>query len=202
MKIFRNGLLTGLVLQLAIGPIFFYIINLTLQKTVWDGLAGGLAAMTVDYFYITLSVLGIGKLLEKERFKKIFGLISSIVLMAFGIFLIKEVGANMDATPAVSASLFSSYISVFLLTISSPLTIVVFTSIFTARAVEYGYTKKELYTFGLGTGLATIIFMGSSVILFSFIKEAVPVLLIHLLNLLVGILLIGYGGFRLWKILK
>ena len=32
MKIFQNGLLTGLFLQLAIGPVFFFIINLTLQK--------------------------------------------------------------------------------------------------------------------------------------------------------------------------
>jgi len=35
MKIFYNGLLTGLALQLAVGPVFFYIVNLTLQKTTF-----------------------------------------------------------------------------------------------------------------------------------------------------------------------
>jgi len=33
MKELKNGLLTGLTLQLAIGPVFFFIINLTLQKS-------------------------------------------------------------------------------------------------------------------------------------------------------------------------
>ena len=40
MKVFKNGLLTGLVLQMAIGPVFFFIVNLTLQKTIFDGFSG------------------------------------------------------------------------------------------------------------------------------------------------------------------
>jgi len=82
------------------------------------------------------------------------------------------------------------------------MTIVFFTSIFTAKALEYNYTKKELLVFGLGTGLATLLFMGTSVILFSLIKGNVPVLLIQILNLVVGCLLIGYGGIRLVKVFK
>ena len=37
MKTFLKGLTTGLVLQLGIGPVFFFIINLALQKTIFDG---------------------------------------------------------------------------------------------------------------------------------------------------------------------
>ena len=67
MKIFKNGLLTGLVLQLAIGPVFFYIINLTLQENTLNGLTATLGAMLADYVYIVLAIFGIGKLLEKEK---------------------------------------------------------------------------------------------------------------------------------------
>lgn len=93
----------------------------------------------------------------------------------------------------------SSFTSVFLITISSPMTIVFFTSLFTAKAIEYKYTKKELIKFGLGTGFATFLFMGISVVFFSLLKEVIPVLLIQALNGLVGILLIGYGLLRLYK---
>ena len=62
MKEFKNGLLTGLTLQLAIGPVFLFIANLTLQKSTLDGLAGVVAVTIVDYLYITLSILGIGRL--------------------------------------------------------------------------------------------------------------------------------------------
>ena len=204
MKIFKNGLVTGLFLQLAIGPVFFFIVNLSLQKTIWDGLIAVLAVTIVDYMYITLSILGIGALLEKKRIKKIFGIASSLVLIIFGAIIIKGIIDNNITTiiNTNTKNLFSSFTSVFFLTISSPMTIVFFTSLFTAKAVEYNYTKKELAIFGFSVGLATLIFMGTAIILFSLVKGTIPISLIQILNILVGCLLIIYGGVRLVKILK
>ena len=204
MTIFKNGLFTGLILQLAIGPVFFFIINLTLQRTILDGLIAVLAVTIVDYFYITLAILGIGKLLEKKRIKKIFGIISSIVLIIFGGIIIKDILVSDITTDVdtISSNLLTSFTSVFILTISSPMTIVFFTSLFAAKAVEYNYTKQELLIFGLATGSATFLFLGASVILFSLIGGAVPIMVIRILNLTVGILLIGYGIVRLAKVLK
>ena len=204
MKIIKNGLLTGLLLQLAIGPVFFFILNLTLQRTILDGLIAVLAVTIVDYFYITLAIFGIGYFLEKKRVKKIFGIVSSIVLIIFGIIIIKDVigsdfSTNLDSN---SSNLFTSFISVFFLTISSPMTIVFFTSLFAAKAVEYNYTKRELLIFGLATGSATFLFLGTSVILFSLSGAAIPIIVIRILNILVGILLIGYGTIRLARVLK
>lgn len=204
MKTFKNGLITGLILQLAVGPVFFFIANLTLQKTIFDGLAAVLAVTLADYIYITLALLGIGKLLEKKKFKKPFGIISSAILVIFGIIIIKGI-SSASLSPAANVSsgnILSSFISTFFLTISSPMTIVFWTGIFAAKAVEYNYTKRELFIFGFSAGLATLIFMGLSVILFSLIKGNMPLMLIQLLNALVGVLLIGYGGIRLIKDFK
>ena len=66
-KVFRNGLMTGLFLQLAVGPVFFFIVSLALQRSIYDGLIAVLAVTLVDYFYITIAIIGIGKLLEKEK---------------------------------------------------------------------------------------------------------------------------------------
>lgn len=203
-KIFINGLITGLFLQLAVGPVFFFIIDLSMQRTIFDGLIGALAVTIVDFLYIALSVLGIGKSLEKKKVRRIFGLISSIVLIIFGFLIIKEViisgiSTNVDIG---SKSLLSSFISVFVLTISSPMTIIFFTSLFASKAVEYNYTKKELPLFGLGTGLATPLFMGASAVLFSLIGGNVPITLIKILNLIVGFILVAYGVIRAIKVLK
>jgi len=202
MKIFRNGLSTGLLLQLAIGPVFFFIANLTIQRTILDGLVAVLAVTIVDYIYITLAILGVGKLLENKKVKKAFGVISSVILILFGWIMIKGViGSDIAASAnAFSANLFTSFTSVFVLTISSPLTIVFFTSLFAAKAVELNYTKRELLIFGLSTGSATFLFLGASVILFSIIGGVIPVMLIKLLNILVGFVLIGYGTIRLVKV--
>lgn len=204
MKVFKNGLLTGLVLQLAIGPVFFFIVNLTIQKTIYDGFAAVIGVTLADYFYIILAIIGIGKLLEHKKIKKTFGIISSIILILFGLMIIKgATQVNIETNTTInSMNVFSSFISVFFLTISSPLTIVMWTSLFATKTIEYNYTKKELVIFGFSTGLATFIFMGSTVILFSLIKGTIPVFLIQTLNLTVGCLLIGYGGLRLIKIIK
>ncbi|HEY4513410.1 MAG TPA: LysE family transporter [Candidatus Paceibacterota bacterium] len=204
MKVFKNGLATGLFLQLAVGPVFFFIANLTLQKTIFDGFAAVIGVALADYFYITLAVLGVGKLLEKEKIKKAFGIISSIILVLFGIFIIKNItGESISNTVEInSISLFSSFISTFLLTISSPLTIVIFTSVFASKVIEYNYNKRELLTFGISTGLATLLFMGVSVVFFSLVKQTIPIALIQTLNIIVGCLLIGYGAMRLVKSLR
>ena len=201
MREFKNGLLTGLTLQLAIGPVFFFITNLTLQKTFFDGFAGVLAVTFVDYLYISLSVFGIGKLLENQKVKKVFGVISSTILVIFGYLILKGAIESHSASNLVTntSNLVTSFTSVFFMTISSPMTIVFFTSLFTAKAVEYNYTKNQLLLFGLGTGSATFLFMGLSVILFNLVKGSVPILLIQLLNSIVGCLLIIYGGIRFWK---
>lgn len=160
-RIFKNGLSTGLFLQLAIGPVFFYIINLVLQKSIYDGLIAVLAVTIVDYFYITLSIIGIGNLLEIKKIKNVFGIISSIVLIIFGAIIIKGIIYNsLSVTVNVeSTSLLSSFLSAFIFTISSPMTILFFTGIFTAKAVEYNYTKRDLYVFGFSVGSATFFFM-------------------------------------------
>ena len=200
MKIFKNGLITGLILQVAIGPVFFYIMNLTLQKTILDGFAGVLAVTSVDYLYITLALLGVGRLLESKKIKKIFASISSVVLIIFGLIIIKKI-ANIGITTNIyiSNNLWTSFISVFFLTISSPITIVFFASWFAAKAIEYNYTKNQLFIFWLAAGLSTFLFMWTSVILFSLLKWTIPILLIQILNLLVGGLLIWYWAIRLRK---
>jgi len=195
IKIIRNGLATGLILQLAIGPVFFFIVNLTIQRSILDGLVAVLAVTIVDYLYITLAILGVGKLLERKKVKKVFGFIGSTVLIIFGWVIIKgvigsDISANANPT---SSNYLTSFTSVFFLTISSPMTIVFFTSLFATKAIELNYTKRELLIFGLSTGSATFIFLGTSVILFSLIGSAIPVMLIRVLNIMVGILLIGYG---------
>jgi len=203
MKIFKNGLLTGLILQFAVGPVFFFIANLALQKTLYDGLAGVTAVTLVDYLYITLAVFGVGKLLEKRKIKKMFGIISSIILILFGIIMLKSAAdINISSHFAVytyQTDILLSFISVFFLTISSPMTIVFWTGLFATKAIEYNYSKRELLIFGLAAGLATPIFMGASAISLFLLKESVPSILIQILNLTVGCLLVLYGGIRLKK---
>jgi threonine/homoserine/homoserine lactone efflux protein len=201
-SIMLDGFVVGLLLQIAIGPVFFFILNISIQKTILDGLFAVFAVTLVDYIYIALAVLGVGKLLEKQRVKYVLGVISSLVLVVFGVVMILSITKTTvdDAPDAVgTVNYLSSFVSAFLLTISSPLTIVFWTSLFATKAVEKGYTKRELIPFGLAAGLATLVFLGLAVTLLSMIRASVPVIVIRILNIMVGALLIIYGVARLFK---
>jgi threonine/homoserine/homoserine lactone efflux protein len=102
-------------------------------------------------------------------------------------------------SPVGAATYWSSFASAFLLTISSPLTIVFWTSLFSSKAIEKGYSKKELVPFGFAAGLATLTFLGLAVTVLSTVRASIPVTVIQVLNGLVGALLILYGVVRLWK---
>lgn len=203
MKVFKNGLLTWLLLQFAVGPVFFFIINLTLQRSALDGLMWVLAVTIVDYLYIVLAVFGIWKLLEKQKIKKLFWIISAIVLILFWVIMIKNIiTGNSNNININSTNLISSFLSVFFLTLSSPMTIIFFTSLFATKAIEYKYTKRDLFVFWLSTGLATFLFMWISVFLFSAIRGNISIMMVSILNLVVGCLLVCYGIIRFINILK
>jgi threonine/homoserine/homoserine lactone efflux protein len=162
-----------------------------------------IAVTLVDYIFIALAVLGVGKLLEKAKIKLTLGIISSLVLIIFGTLMILSINQSNQMSSLnnlIESNYISSFISAFLLTISSPLTIVFWTSLFATKAIERGYAQKQLIFFGLAAGLATIVFLGSSVTLLSIIRASIPFALLRILNTAVGLLLIIYGMIRLYKI--
>jgi len=78
--------------------------------------------------------LGVGQVLRRKKVKRIFGIISSIVLIIFGILIIRGVSnsSSIEITNKGSMNMMMSFASTFILTISSPMTIVFFTSLFSA----------------------------------------------------------------------
>ena len=145
--VFFKGFINGMLLQLAIGPVFVFIVNITLQNGLLNGLAAVAGVTVVDYLYIVLSIIGVGALLENSRLKNIMLFVSSAVLVVFGVLLIsKGINFVLSETSAVSSeSCFKSFVTVFLLTISSPLTIVFWTGLFGNKAIEYKGTSKNYH---------------------------------------------------------
>ena len=117
ISICLSGFLTGLLLQIAIGPVFFFILNIALQRTLIDGLFAVIAVTIADYLFIALAVLGVGKLLEKPKIKIGLGITSSVVLMLFGIIMIVSISQGSPVSSLddpVESNYAASFISTFL----------------------------------------------------------------------------------------
>lgn len=205
MKPLIDGMLTGLFLQLALGPVFFYILGITIDSNFINSLFSIIAVTFADYIFIVLSLLGISKFLQKDKIKTIFGLFSSIILMLFGLMIFQKGFISIDNVDQMSSIVWTpikSFTSCFILTISSPLTIVFWGSIFSAKAVEKNYIEKQLVIFGIGAGASTFLFLFFSMMILSLFKASIPDMIVQLLNCIVGLVLIYYGVTRTIKIIK
>jgi threonine/homoserine/homoserine lactone efflux protein len=200
-KVLLKGLGTGVILQLAIGPIFLYIINIVLQKDIINAFAAIAAVTIVDLLYISLAIVGIGKLLEQRKVKRVLGIVSAVVLILFGLYMIKSslFSPTNNNTFFVESSLSASFLSTFVLTIASPLTIIFWTSVFAAKALELSLTTKELLGFGIAAGSATPLFLSSAVIIINQVKSSIPAVIFQLANIFVGLILIIYGIKRIYN---
>lgn len=205
ISILFSGLITGLFLQLALGPVFFYVLGITIDSNFTTSFFGILAVTLVDYIYIVLSLVGIGQLLRNKRARTIFGIASSVVLILFGVMFFHKGWFNIDTGSQISSiewTPVSSFVSCFILTVSSPLTIVFWSSVFSAKAIEKNYNKNQLIVFGFGTGLSTFLFLSITMFILSHLKSAIPVLFVQILNCLVGLVLVLYGVTRTVKLIR
>lgn len=201
MKILINGFLTGLFLQLAIGPIFFFVLSLAVESDLVVALAGVMGVVLADYIYIGLSIFGIAKMIDHPKVKKTFGIISAVVIIAFGVYLLWNALQGAGGAAISSESTISgAFATCFFLTISSPLTIFFWSSVFAVKAIEKNYGKKDITIFGVGAGLSTLIFMGAMVTVISTLNASLPEDLIAILNTAVAVVMIGYGLIRLLTI--
>ena len=199
-----SGLVTGLFLQLAVGPVFLYILGLTLAGSFAAGLAGILGVTLADFLYISLSLAGVGRLLETPGRQRLLGLAGSAVLILFGLLTLRACLAGGAGEPgAAGGEVLSSgqgFFRALVLTLSSPLTIVFWSGVFSARAAEKDYRRSQLVWFGLGAGSATFLFLTAAMGIAALAGRSLPGTAVRILNGLVGAALIVYGilrGFRL-----
>lgn len=151
MKKYLSGLKFGMLLQLAIGPMCLMVFNTAKNNGFLVAMSLVLAIALVDAFYILLAGLGVSKLLDNKRMKKIFKIVGSLVLIIFGINIILNV-FRINIIPGLNLKPTSSniFIQGLLLTLSNPITIVFWGSILTTKIIDDKLSKKDLTIFSIG----------------------------------------------------
>ena len=189
-----SGLRFGLLLQIAIGPMCLMVFNTAKNEGFFIAFSLVLAIALVDAFYIALAGIGVSKLLEKEKTKKIFRLLGAIVLMIFGANIILNVfgfsiipGLNLKPTST------SIFVQGLILTLSNPITIVFWGSVLTTKIIEDNLKKKELIVFSTGLVSATLFFLTTVAMLGTILSGFISDKVSGILNVIVGCVIVFFG---------
>lgn len=86
MEIILNGIISGVVLALLVGPVFFTILQTSIERGFGSGALVAIGVSLSDAFYITLTYLGVYKLFDNGTFREYLAYFGGVVLLTFGIY--------------------------------------------------------------------------------------------------------------------
>ena len=153
---FLRGLLIGLSIAAAVGPMSILCIQRTLQRGPRYGLVSGLGIATADALYGCIAAFGltlISNFLVSQQFW--IRLLGGLFLVYLGIRTLVSKPAERAAS-AKAGSFVSAYVSTLLLTLTNPTTILSFVAIFAGIGV--GAASKS---YGSAIVVVLGVFVGS-----------------------------------------
>jgi threonine/homoserine/homoserine lactone efflux protein len=197
-----QNILLGLTLAAPIGPVNLEIIRRGLHSGFKQAFLTGAGAMCADATYLTLIFFGLISFLNIALMKVALGLVGSFILIYLGIISAKEFFHESAAAESKKGRLFeSSFITGYVLAISSPMTIVWWTGVFGALLIAQTGTQTSFSAFWsclwilMGCFLwvlllATALHWG---------KKIINDKMVRMISLIAGIFLIGFGIYFLYR---
>lgn len=137
LLLFFKGIIIGFAVAAPVGPIGILCIRRSfLNHQVLAGVTG-LGAACADTFYSAIaafSLAGIADLIAKYNFYlKFFG---GIIIAFIGLAILRNPGFKSDQALSTKDSSFHAFTSAFFLTLSNPLTLIVFAAAFSAMGIN------------------------------------------------------------------
>ena len=133
-----KGIAIGLMVSVPLGPMGVLIIQKTLQKGALSGFIAGMGAACADLFYATVAAFGLGFVVNIiQTHELILQLIGGILLMVVGLRIyfsnpLKQIRLKKKVT---KKGLLGDFLTLFFLTVSNPVAIVVFMAVFAGASV-------------------------------------------------------------------
>lgn len=197
--LFLKGILIGFAIAAPVGPIGILCIRRTLLNHLFLAGVTGLGAACADAFYSAIaafSLAGIADLITRYNFYlKLFG---GIIIACIGFSILKNPTFKNDGKLSTKDSSFHAFTSAFALTLSNPITLVVFAAAFTAMGIHPVYES-----FSQASLLVVGVFIGAScwwaflIIFTSLVQHKFSEKQLLWINRFSGAILIGFSVYIL-----
>ena len=133
-----KGMLIGLMVSVPLGPMGVLIIQKTLQKGALAGFIAGMGAACADLFYATVAAFGLGFVINIiQTHELVLQIIGGIFLIIVGLKIyfdnpLKQIRMKKRVS---KTGLLGDFLTLFFLTVSNPVAIVVFMAVFAGASV-------------------------------------------------------------------
>lgn len=198
--LFIKGLLIGFSIAAPVGPIGVLVIKRTLGQGRIYGIVSGIGAASADAVYGLIAGLGL------TFITNFFIGLQFWFHLAGGVFLcylgIKIAISEASENPArvQGKHLFGAYSSVFLLTLTNPITVLSFVGIFSGLGLTQA-NEGSVVTMVLGVFIGSGIWWLLLCFVVGFFREVLKKQILIWINRLSGLIIFLFGIYSFWGLL-
>lgn len=198
MDIVLKGIFSGIVLAFLIGPVFFTIIQTSLERGFRSGFFVAAGVSLSDALYLSISYLGIYQVFDNGNFREYLAYFGGIVLLLFGLYylIIKNRRKKCEDTENVATSSpFRLLMKGFFINGLSPMVLIFWIGTVGVATTEFGYTTPgqaiPYFAAIVGTVFVTDLLKAK---LADKLRLVITPGFIRTLNIVVGVVMVIFGG--------
>jgi threonine/homoserine/homoserine lactone efflux protein len=192
-----NGIKLGLVLAFLVGPVFFAIIQTSVERGFWNGFLVALGVSLSDTLYVTVCYFGLAQFINNEQNKIYMAYGGGVILILFGLYhmLVKSRRSlKGEMKHIVEKGKFRFFLKGFIINGISPMVILFWLGAISVASVDFGYSRGIQFFIFFTTVLVTV--LGTDILkayLGHKLRRLVTTKSLMVLNILVGVILLMFG---------
>jgi len=203
MDILINGLKLGIVLAFLIGPVFFTIIQTSVERGFRNGILVSLGVSLSDTMYVAICYFGLVQFINDNTFRFYLAYVGGGILILFGLYHLfiksrRKMTAPLDV--ASEKKMYRYFIKGFIINGMSPMVIIFWIGAISIASLDFGYSNGTEFFFFFLTVLGTVL---CTDILKAYLADKLRTLVTHrmmvIINVIVGLGLIIFGSRLIWS---
>lgn len=149
MEILINGVLFGFALTFFMGPVFFALIQTSIEKGFVSGVSMALGISLSDIIYVAVAYIGVSHILQDDSTKALLSIAGGAILLVFGLASITKpaLAKNAGETCESNHKIWRNLVKGFLLNGMNPSVLLFWIAAMSIISVEYEYKGHQAFLF-------------------------------------------------------
>jgi len=198
MNIALNGFKFGIVLAILVGPVFFTIIQTSIERGFWKGLIVALGVSVSDTFCVMIAYFGLSHLITKPEFRLQLAYIGGSILVLFALYYL-FIKSRRNTTQAYEEQTekphYRYFFKGFVINGFSPSVIMFWVGTISIASVDFGYTEGRQFLLFFSALLVTVLATDiMKAYLAGKLRSFVTPRVLRIMNFVLGAVLLVFGA--------
>jgi len=198
MEIIFNGFKLGIVLAFLIGPVFFTIIQTSVERGFKNGVLVSLGVSLSDILYVAICYFGLVQFINESGFRQYLAYAGGGILILFGLYhLFVKSRKNIQTALEVEGSkkMYRYFVKGFIINGLSPMVLIFWIGTISVASLDFGYSRG--YEFFIFFSMVLVTVLATDILkayLADKLRRLITRRLMMIMNIIVGVCLMVFGA--------